>query len=136
MNHLLIIIIGKDIEFPSQSKDWMNFERNNKTISLNILYVQHNTKQIRQAYISNYNEERDNEVNSLMITDSSNNWHYLAVKSVSGLTRRITSTHNGDFDCLNCFHSYRTKVKLKKHEKICKDHDFCYTKCLMKIISS
>ena len=63
-----------------------------------------------------------------MITDKTNNWHYLAVKSISGLLRRITSNHNGDFYCLNYFHSYTTENKLRKHEKICNDHDFCYLK--------
>ena len=29
---------------------------------------------------------------------------------------------------VNCLHSYRTKSKLKKHEKICKNHDFCHLK--------
>ena len=53
-------------------------------------------------------------------------WHYLAVKRLSGLRRGITSNHDGDFYCLNCFHSYRTKEKLKKHEKVCNDHDYCY----------
>ena len=46
-----------------------------------------------------------------MITDGTNNWHYLAVKSISGLLRRITSNHNGDFYCLNCFHPYTTEKK-------------------------
>ena len=45
-----------------------------------------------------------------------------------GLLRGITSNHNGDINCLNCLHSYRTKSKLKKHEKICKNHDFCHQK--------
>ena len=39
----------KDIEFPSHSKDWKKFEQNNKTIAINILFVQCNTKQIRPA---------------------------------------------------------------------------------------
>ena len=30
------------IEFPAGIKDWKNFERNNKTIDLNLLFVQHN----------------------------------------------------------------------------------------------
>ena len=38
------------------------------------------------------------------------NWHYLAVKSLSGLLRGITSNHNGDYYCLNCFHSYIKKI--------------------------
>ena len=81
----------KDIEFLSHSKDWRKFEWNNKTTALNILYVPYNTKQIKQAYISKYNNERDNQVNLLMIADETNNWHYLAVKSTSGLLRGITS---------------------------------------------
>ena len=28
--------------------------------------------------------------------------------------------------CLNCFHSYETKGKLKEHKKVCNDHDYCY----------
>ena len=124
LNHLLIITIGKT-EFSSHSKDWRKFECNNKTIALNILYVPYNTKQIKQAYISKHNDERDTHVNLLMITDGTSNWHYLAVKSISGLLRGITSNHNGDFYCLNCFHSYTTEKKLRKHERICKEHDFC-----------
>ena len=104
----------KDIEFPSHSKDWRKFECNNKVIALNILYAPYKTKEIRQAYISKHNNERDNQVNVLMITDGTSNWHYLAIKNISGLLRGITSNHNGDFYCLNCLHSYRTKSKLKK----------------------
>ena len=45
-----------------------------------------------------------------MITDDDDeNWLYFAVKSISAL-RGITSNHIGDFYCLYCFHSYRTKV--------------------------
>ena len=49
-----------------------------------------------------------------MITDGTGNWHYLAVKNISGLLSGITSNHNGDFYCLNCFHSYTTEKKLRK----------------------
>ena len=49
-------------------------------------------------------------------------------KKYSGLLRGITSNHNGDFYCLNCFHSYTTKKRLKKHDRICENHDFCYPK--------
>ena len=31
---------------------------------------------------------------------------------------------------LNCFHSYTTENKLKKHEKICNEHDFCFLRLL------
>ena len=60
-----------------------------------------------------------------MITDENNRWHYLTVKSLLKLFRVITSSHNGDFYCLNCFHSYRTLNRLKRHERVCNNHDYC-----------
>ena len=60
-----------------------------------------------------------------MITDGEK-WHYLAVKSFSVLFRWITSRHDGDFYCLNYFHSYSTEKKHKKHEKVWNDNDYCY----------
>ena len=54
-----------------------------------------------------------------MITDNEK-WHYLAVKKLSVLFRRITSNHVGDFYCLNCLDSFSTKNKLKKHEMYAK----------------
>ena len=54
-----------------------------------------------------------------MITDGEK-WHYLVVKNLSGLLKGITSTHEKDFYCLNCFHSYRTKNKLESHKKYVK----------------
>ena len=45
---------------------------------------------------------------------------------MSALLRGISSSNNGDFYCLNCFHSYRTLNKLKKHERVCNDHDYCH----------
>ena len=83
----------KDIEYLSHFKDWRKFECNNKTVALNILYVPYNTKEIRQAYISKHNDKRDNKVNLLMITDGTSNWHYLAIKNISGLSRGVTSNH-------------------------------------------
>ena len=53
-------------------------------------------------------------------------WHFLAVNSLWALLRGIKSNHKEGFYCLNCFHSYIIKGKLKKHEKVCNDHDYCY----------
>ena len=62
----------KEIDFPSHREDWKMFESNNKSITLNILYVPHNTKEIRHAYKSKYNLNRENHVILLMITDGKN----------------------------------------------------------------
>ena len=62
-----------NIDFPAGHKDYSAFEKNNSDIAINILYVPHNTKQIKQAYISKHNNERDNHVNFLMIADGTGN---------------------------------------------------------------
>ena len=53
-------------------------------------------------------------------------WHYLVVKSLSGLFTGVTSNHKEDFYCLNCFHSYRTKNKLDARKKVCENHEYCH----------
>ena len=114
----------KDIDFPSTSKDWKKFESNNE-VALNILYVPHNTKKIKIAYKSKHNLTREKQVILLMISNGEN-LHYLTVKNLSRLLRGITNNHDGDFYCLNCFHSYRTKNKLEAHKKICENRDYCH----------
>ena len=106
-------------------EDWKTFEQNNKEIALNVLFVPHNKKEIEPAYTSKYNCKRKKQVILLMITDDNNRWNYLAVKGLPTLLRGIISNHHGDFYCLNCFHSYATLNKLKKHEKVCNNHDYC-----------
>ena len=76
------------------------------------------------TYISKHNKARNIQANLLMITFDENNWHYLAIKSIPGLLRDITSTNHGDFYCLNCLHSYRTLNVLKNNEKLCENHDY------------
>ena len=46
---------------------------------------------------------------------------YLAVLKLPALLRRVTSRNNGDFNCLNCFYSFKTENKLKSHVKVCKN---------------
>ena len=105
----------------SKHKDYSAFEKNNSDIAINILFLPYKIKEIRQAYISKHNNIH---ANLLMINDGTGSWHYLALKSMPGLLRGITSNHNGDFYCLYCFHSYTTEKKLGKHDRICKSHDF------------
>ena len=106
----------KDIDFPLTNKDWRKLELNNN-IALNILYIPHNTEKIQLAYRSKNNLTYNKQVILLMITDGEN-WHYLVLKTLSGLLKGITSTHMKDFYCVNCFHSYRTKSKLESHKNM------------------
>ena len=115
----------KGIKFLSDKEDLKIFEENNKEIALNISFVLHNKKEIEPAYTLKYNYKCKKQVILLMITDNGNRWHFLAVKSLPALLRGITSNRHGDFYCLNCFHSYTTHNKLKKHERLCNNHDYC-----------
>ena len=74
-------------------------------------------EKIYPAYISKYNSNREKEVVLLMISIEDKRWHYLAAKKLSLLLKGITSKNNGDFYCLNCLHSFRTKNKLESHKK-------------------
>ena len=46
-------------------------------------------------------------------------------KKLSTLLRGIISKHYSYIYCLNCLHSFRTGNKLKSHEKVYKNKDFC-----------
>ena len=102
----------RDINFPSHRENWNTFEKNNRSIALNIFYVPYNTTEILPANVSKYNWDRENKVYLLMITDDKK-WHYLAIKSIPTLFRGITSKHNGDFYCLNCFFLLEQEIYLK-----------------------
>ena len=60
------------MDFLSHKNDWNEFEKNNKTIAINILYVPYNTEKIRHPYKSKRNLRFENQVILLMITDGKN----------------------------------------------------------------
>ena len=62
--------VGTD--FLSYQREWEEFEQNNTSIALNILFVSRNSDEIKLAYKSNYNK-RKNQVILLTINDENNN---------------------------------------------------------------
>ena len=74
------------------------------TNEINLLMITNNKDDLGYMVVKNNEDQYDIAVN---IT----NWHYLAIKNISGLLREITSNHNGDFYCLSCFHPYTSKGK-------------------------
>ena len=79
-----------------------------------------------------------------MITDNKQSdkidkWHYIdwksdgidngfnrSIRSLLRLLLGIKSNNNGDFYCLGCLHSFRAGNKLKKHERLCNNHNYCH----------
>ena len=76
-----------DTDFSSHQRDWGKFEQENNSIALNVLFVSHNSEEIKLAYKSSYNK-RKNQVILLMINDEANNCYYFAVKNLSELNSR------------------------------------------------
>ena len=66
------------IHVQSRKDDWKNFEKNNATIILNILFAK--KEKIHPAYISKHNLNREKQVTLLMILNRKG-WHYLSVKN-------------------------------------------------------
>ena len=73
-----------DIDFSSHQRYWENFEQENNSIAINVLFVPHNSEEIKLAYKSSYNK-RKNQVILLMINDEANNYYYFAMKNLSEL---------------------------------------------------
>ena len=118
------------IEFSAGIKDWKRFERNKKTIALNVLLVPHNEKKINLAYKSKYNRKRENQVVLLKIT-SGEKWHYIALKSeptddgfnrpiisMSRLFRGTTSSHCGDFIVWTVYIHFELIMQLKTWKSV------------------
>ena len=78
-----------------------------------------NENQIRPVYISKFNKTREHHATLLTVTKGKDKWHYITIKSIPALLQGVTSAHNGDFYCLNCFHFYRTAKKLKASRAMC-----------------
>ena len=46
-------------------------------------------------------------------------------KEAISIIKRNCIKNNGDFYCLNCLHSFRTKNKLESHKRVCENKNFC-----------
>ena len=92
-----------DTDFSSHQRYWENFEQENNSIALNVLFVSHNSEEIKLKYKSSYNKHK-NQVILLMINDEANNCYYFAVKnwselnSLGWLRGKKEVTVNGDND--------------------------------------
>ena len=57
-----------DTDFSSNQRDWEDFEQENYSIALNVLFASHNSEEIKLAYKWSYNK-RKKQVILLTIND-------------------------------------------------------------------
>ena len=84
-------------------------------------------QEIYPAYDSKNNSNHEKQVIIVTISNIEKQWHYLATIKPSESLSGVTSRHYGNFYCLNCLHSFRTKNKLELHKRrACENKDFCH----------
>ena len=83
----------EDKDFSSQQRDWENFEQNNESVALNVLFSSQDSEEITLVYKSEHNLKWEKRVLLLMINyddhdddedddnDDDEKYHYFAVKS-------------------------------------------------------
>ena len=107
------------IDFPASTPDYKRFEKNNEDIALDILYVPSDNEiiDVYPEYISKFNFTRKNQIVILKISDGSEKWHILALKSeqeengdcmkptksLSRLMTDISSNAQENYYCLDVF---------------------------------
>ena len=92
---------------PSYQRDWKEFEQENNSIAFNILFLSHNSEEVKLAYKWSYNKRKNQQI-LVMINDEANNCYCLAVKNLSEL-------------------NYSGWLRAKKEAIINDDVDFEYT---------
>ena len=84
-------------------------------------------KKTYPTYLSKYNSNHEKRVIILMISNRKIMALYCSKKIISIIkniitsllvTLIITSKNSGDFNCLNCLHSFRTKNKFELHKRV------------------
>ena len=56
-------------DFSSHKEDWENFEQNNESIALNVLFASQNSEEITLVYKSEHTYNRENNALLLMINN-------------------------------------------------------------------
>ena len=111
-----------DTDFSSYQRDWEEFEQNNTSIALNILFVSHNSEEIKLACKSNYNK-RKNQVILIMINDEANKCYYFALKNLSELNSlgwlrgKKEAIINGDTNFQNALDDALNYQTIEKHSQ-------------------
>ena len=70
-----------DTDFSSHQRYWENVEQENNLIANKVLFVSHNSEEMKLAYKTSYNK-RKNQVVLLMINDEANNCYYFTIKNL------------------------------------------------------
>ena len=108
------------LTFPMPVRDIPKFEKQNPTISINVL-----CKGDDDGYVPLYvSKERDrrHHVNLFLIEGPHNSIHYVWIKNMSRLVAGRTTSTNQTYVCNSCLHPFRRKHTLDSHIPNCQRH--------------
>lgn len=60
-------------------------------------------------------------------------WVYETNKKLFTINGRHIIKNHGEYYCYGCFHSFRCKTTLRKHEELCKYHKHCIVTLVLKV---
>ena len=91
-------------DFSSHQRDYKNFEQNNESIAINVLFSPQDSEEITLVYKSEHNLERENNALLLLINDDEK-YYYFAVKSKLELysSEWLRSKKESITNEVNCF---------------------------------
>ena len=107
------------IDFPVSLASISKFEKQNETISVNVLGFEESV--IHPLRISDC--DRQNEVNLLLIAQGGNQ-HYCVIKNRSSLLNNQATKHeHRRYYCLRCLNGFDSVEKLNLHKGYCQKHN-------------
>jgi len=108
------------INYPVQTKQIPLFEKQNPTISINVLSFEPDTKSFTIEYLSP-ERDRQHHINLLLLEDTTKH-HYVRVTNMSRLVAH-RSKHDGvTHVCNSCLHPFSDSSALENHIPFCVQH--------------
>jgi len=111
------------INYPVQTKQIPLFEKQNPSISINVLTIEPDTKSFTIEYLSS-ERGRQHHINLLLLEDpqDTTKHHYVRVTNMSRLLAHRSKHHPSTYVCNSCLHSFSTPSALENHIPFCLQH--------------
>ena len=115
--HLLNL---EGLQFPLQLKQIPKFEKQNPSLSVNVLYYDNDTKDFTIEYLSS-ERGREQHINLLLLGDAVSP-HFVWIKNMSALVSHRTKHKGYTYVCNSCLTPFSSQCVLDKHIPFCHKH--------------
>ena len=111
------------INYPVETKQIPLFEKQNTSISVNVLSFESETKDFTVEYLSP-ERGRQHKITLLLLDDPVNttNFHYVQVSNISRLVAHRSKHDGATHVCHSCLHPFSSSLALENHIPYCLEH--------------